>query len=743
MVCLFTACSAIKIGYNNAPELAYWWLDGYADFSEVQTLKAREELARLHQWHRTTELPRLAELLQKMENTGVKESFSEIIKKMPSKPIVNNFFHNTKNNKFEETAQSFGFTQPSFSNGAAYGDLDNDGDLDLVVNNVNMPSFVYQNHSEKKEIKNHYIKVNLQGEGKNVFAIGTKVDVYANNMVLTRSVNPSRGFQSSTEYTLTIGLGQTVKIDSVKITWADRRVSIIKNPAIDKLHSFSIKEAKKDVGNSNALPQNSLFEPTTISLEKHQEDDYDDYYQEKNLPVLLSKEGPKSAIGDVNGDGKEDLFICGAKGQAGVLYLQTGSGFKKTNQEGLNQLAYFEDTSAQFFDADKDGDLDLYVGSGGNEFPSGQRELMDRLYMNDGKGNFTINGRGIPPNTTNTSVIAPYDYDNDGDIDLFVGSRNQSQQYGLNPASFIYENNGVGEFRDVSQSMNVELAQLGMIRDAYWEDLNGDKRKELIVVGDWMAPTVFSLQGKTLVKMETNLEKYTGFWGALKVTDIDNDGDNDLILGNIGENFNLNASEESPLKIWVKDFDSNGSIDKILTKTIDGKDSPVFLKREFAEQFPFLKKQILKHSDYAQKSLPDLFPSNVLNDVLVKTVTFRKSVVALNDGKGKFTLIDLPENVQTSCINAITCYDINKDGLKDIILGGNYTGFVPQLGAIDASRGDVLLNKGKGKFKVLSSQESGFKMNGELRQISPIIIQGKQNFIALLNNDFPKIFRLK
>jgi enediyne biosynthesis protein E4 len=683
------------------------------------------------------------ELMQRMESTGVKESFSEIIKQMPSKPIVNNFFHNAKNNKFTESAQSFGFTQASFSNGAAYGDLDNDGDLDLVVNNVNMPSFVYQNHSEKQEIKNHYVKIKLQGEAKNTFAVGSRVDVYTNNMVLTRSVNPSRGFQSSTEYPLTFGLGQTAKIDSIKISWADRRVSIIKNPAIDKMLTFSIKEAKKDLNTNQILPLNPYFESSLIDLEKHQEDEYEDYYHEKNLPVLLSKEGPKVAIGDVNGDGTEDMYICGAKNQAGVLYLQTGVDFKKSNQQIFNSLSYFEDTAAQFFDADKDGDLDLYVGSGGNEFPNGQRELMDRLYMNDGKGNFTINGRAIPPNTTNTSVIAPYDYDNDGDLDLFVGSRNQSQEYGLNPQSFLYENNGVGEFKDVSQAANPELAQLGMIRDAYWEDLNGDKRKELIVVGDWMSPIIFSVEGKKMVKTETGLEKMTGFWGALKVTDIDNDGDNDLILGNIGENFTLNASEDSPLRIWVKDFDNNGSIDKILTKTVDGKDSPVFLKREMAEQFPFLKKQILKHSDYAQKSLPDLFPSNILDEALMKTVTFRKSIVAINDGKGKFTVVDLPDNVQTSCINAIACYDINKDGLKDLIVGGNYMGFVPQLGAIDASRGNVLLNKGKGNFKVLRSQESGFTMNGEIRQISPINIHGKPNFIALINNDVPKIFRLK
>jgi enediyne biosynthesis protein E4 len=678
-----------------------------------------------------------------MQMNGVKKSYKSIIEKMPSVPIPNNFFHNTKTLKFEEKAEEFGLATPSFSNGATYSDLDNDGDLDLVVNNVNMDCFVYRNNTDKKAEKNHYFKLKLKGEGKNTFAIGSKADVYANGMVQTRSVIPSRGFQSSTEYTLTYGLGASSKIDSVCITWADLKVSVIKNPKIDQLLTASIKDAKF----IKMLSQNSIskgiFEPTNYTFDKHQEDEYFDFYQEKNLPAMLSKEGPKAAIGDVNGDGLEDVYIGGAKNQAGQLYIQTASGFKKSPQKVFETFAYFEETALCFFDADKDGDLDLYVGSGGNEVEDGNNELIDKLYLNDGKGNFTFDNRAIPHNTTNTAVVAPYDFDGDGDIDLFVGSRSQPMQYGLSPSSFIYENDGKGKFTDITAKVSADLTSLGMVRDAYWEDVNGDKKKELIVVGDWMLPMIFTLKGKTLQKLETGLEEMTGFWGALQVQDVDNDGDNDLILGNMGENFTLKASAEAPLKIWVKDFDSNGSIDKIMTKTIEGKDITVFLKREMAEQFPLLKKQILKHTDYAQKSLSDLFPADILEGAFVKNIKTCKSVIALNDGKGKFTTVDLPETVQLSCVNAIASYDLNKDGLKDLIMGGNYTGFIPQLGAIDASRGNVLINKGKGNFKALTNQESGFLMNGEVKQISPMTIQGKTNFIALINNDVPRVFKLR
>jgi enediyne biosynthesis protein E4 len=478
------------------------------------------------------------------------------------------------------------------------------------------------------------------------------------------------------------------------------------------------------------------------------ENRHDDFFDERNIPMKLSQEGPKAAIGDVNADGRQDVYICGAKDQPKQLYLQTATGFVPSEQPAFAVFAGFEDTAALFFDADRDGDLDLYVGSGGNDVPAGSGTLRDRLYRNDGPGPggmpaFTLDISALPVTTLNTAVVVAQDYDADGDLDLFVGSRSQPKEYGVSPSSFVFENNGVGKFTDVTARVAPELAQVGMVRDAAWADLTGDGRAELIVVGDWMEPMAFTVAGGKFSKIKTGLEGMNGLWGSIGVADIDGDKDNDLVLGNIGENFALRADPEHPLKLWINDFDKNGILDKVMTKTLDGRDVPVFLKRELAEQFPFLKTKILKHSDYATKSLQDLFTGDVLEACVVKTLTHQQSVVAVNGGKGAFQVRALPAAVQMTCVNAVTTTDLNADGRPDVVLGGNFAHFTPQLGMIDACQGLVLLNepgagsKGAGGFRVLQPRESGYRINGEVKQISPIQVGGKPYLLSLVNNAKP------
>ncbi|WP_162945072.1 FG-GAP repeat domain-containing protein, partial [Flavisolibacter nicotianae] len=342
------------------------------------------------------------------------------------------------------------------------------------------------------------------------------------------------------------------------------------------------------------------------SFDRHVEDDYVDFYYERNLPELLSREGPHVAAGDVNGDGREDLYIGGAKNQPGQLYLQTADGgFEKKQEDVFTQFQAFEDVAVLFFDADHDGDLDLFVGAGGNNTPPGERELQHRLYKNDGRGNFSVDVAAFPLNNMNIACAAAYDYDGDGDEDLFVGSRSVPRLYGQVPQSYLYQNDGQGHFRDVAPPA---LSSVGMVTAAAWADVTGDGKKDLIVTGEWMATRIFSYQKGNFEELKTTgLEGLLGWWQSLSVADVNGDGRQDLVVGNIGENFYLRPTREAPVKLWVRDFDGNGLVDQFLTRTVAGKDMPVFLKREITEQFPFLKKDNLKHSDYAKKSIQDLF----------------------------------------------------------------------------------------------------------------------------------------
>nr|MBP8156393.1 VCBS repeat-containing protein [Leadbetterella sp.] len=560
---------------------------------------------------------------------------------------------------------------------------------------------------------------------------------------LVKQINPSKGFQSSTKYIQTIGLGQSKAIDSVVIFWPNNTRSTYKNSKINSLQTWNIK----DGGAYNHFESESSGKPSflvdnSIDIRAHIENEYDDFYEEKNIPMMLSKEGSNAATGDVNDDGLMDLFVGGAKNQAGALYIQqNGKLTLKPNKE-FDNAAFFEDTAVEFFDADRDGDQDLFVGTGGNESNPEERMYINRLYINDGKGNFTFNNKAIPFNGMNTSCVAPHDYDNDGDIDLFVGNRSQPKKYGLTPSQQILENDGKGIFKNVTKEIAKEIQYAGMVRDAIWEDVDGDKIEELILVGDWMNPKVYKVKNRAFSEIKTGLENQKGFWGALKSEDIDNDGDKDLILGNMGENFALKTSKNEPLKLWVGDFDDNQLLDKIFTKTFEGKDVPVFLKREMMEQFPKLKAQNLKHEEYAKRSIEDLFDKNLLKKSQKTEVNTLKSVYAINDGKGNFTVKELPTSAQISCVNAIETMDLNQDGFKDIVLAGNFIGFIPQFTRLDACRGVVLLNNKKGGFVSQRNIDTGFVTTGEVRDMKFMNFGKKPYLISFANNKKPQFFEI-
>ncbi|HET7898685.1 MAG TPA: FG-GAP-like repeat-containing protein, partial [Flavisolibacter sp.] len=524
-----------------------------------------------------------------------------------------------------------------------------------------------------------------------------------------REVSPVRGFQSSMDYKQIIGLGKFTSIDSVVVTWPDRTETTYRDLPVDRLHQLKQDGANSKKITNEIMAATTLFQPAATAFDKHVEDDFIDFYFERNVPELLSHEGPHVAKGDVNGDGWEDLYIGGAKNQPGQLYLQTAEGkFVKKEEAVFQQFRDFEDVAVLFFDADKDGDLDLFIGAGGNNVPRGNRAIEHRLYINDGTGNFMLNAKAFTTNDANIAVAVAYDYDGDGDEDLFVGGRSVPYAYGASPRSYLYQNDGASNFADVTKTVCSSLENIGMITAAAWADVTGDSRKELIVTGEWMATRIFSFQNGKLEEIKnTGLETLSGWWQSLAVADVNGDGRQDLVLGNIGENFYLRPTKEAPVKLWVKDFDNNNIPDQFLTRTVAGRDMPVFLKREITDQFPFLKKDNLRHSDYAKKSIQDLFGEEMLASAQQLAFNYAASVVALNQGNGKFSMQPLPVPVQLSSVNAICPTDINGDGAVDLLLGGNLFTFPPQFGRLDASYGHLLLNNGKGNFTYVDNKTSG------------------------------------